>query len=212
MKLTFACTALLVSQISLAFTPINGGYANVFGGRHILSGNLNRSFAKDHYNNSQYKGGYNGGASLGFKDNPMRYELELSYFKTYMEKLKVNHMMSDHIDGYHQGLLTFLNAYYDFPELIPTIQPYLGFGVGYTFLETKLGAMVNTESYNLHIKNDVFAYQGMSGLTYNFAENYALSLGYRYVLATTTTKLGKNFKANMVNLGITYRFDEEKYK
>jgi len=57
-----------------------------------------------------------------------------------------------------------------------------------------------------------FAYQGTVGLTYNFAENYALNVGYRYIATSHGNSFGKVFQAQVANAGVIYRFDRGNYK
>ena len=60
--------------------------------------------------------------------------------------------------------------------------------------------------------NSVVAYQATGGLTYNFAEAYALNVGYRYVATGHVGNFGRNFQSHLANVGAVYRFDGNIYK
>ena len=66
-------------------------------------------------------------------------------------------------------------------------------------------------------ENDLFAYQGILGLSYYFKQNMIISLDYRY-LATNEVKMkykinsvnagsvNERYENNLINLGFTYYF------
>ena len=132
-------------------------------------------------------------------------------------KANVNHFDVNGIrqtpsSGYTNAALGLANVYYDFPGFTLSIQPFLGAGIGYAWIQNKLDSTGPFAVTNFSNTNSVFAYQATGGLTYNFAENYALSLGYRYVGTTNISEMGQMFQAHMANVGAVYRFDGNNYK
>ncbi len=196
-----------------AATPINGWYSNVFGGYTYLPSNVDITTSGLTRSNTRYQSGFDAGGSLGFKSDPLRYEGELTYLRANIKKFDINGISQTTPTGFGEAALGLANVYYDFPGITAPIQPYLGAGIGYAWVESAL----NTHSGSSGItrfngSNSVFAYQAAGGLTYNFAENYALNIGYRYVATTHVDELGQMFQAHLANLGATYRFDGNKYK
>ena len=143
----------------------------------------------------------------------MRYEGEVTYLKANINNFQVNHIRQTNVSGYNQALLGMANVYYDFPRFIaPVIQPFLGIGIGYAWIQDRLDNTSTLYPVRFRGTNSAFAYQATGGLTYNFAENYALNLGYRYVATSNVPELGKMFQVHLANVGATYRFDGNNYK
>jgi len=101
-----------------------------------------------------------------------------------------------------------VNALYDIPVDFP-IKPYIGAGIG-------------AASYELdHIRGDNmpypsyfggdrtnFAYQGIAGLAYNFDDNLALTVEYRYMVRPGEHPVDArtDYQAQSALLGIRYTF------
>lgn len=213
MKFAAFITSLLASYASYAATPINGWYSSIFGGYTYLPGNVDKTRNNLTRNNVKYQSGFDGGGSFGFKSNPMRYEGEVTYLKANTDKFNINNVLQTTVSGYNQGLFGLANVYYDFPGLAtPILQPYLGAGLGYGWIETKLNNQVPLPAANFNARNSAFAYQGTTGVTFNFAENYALNISYRYLATTKLSQFGEIFQAHIANVGAIYRFDGNNYK
>jgi opacity protein-like surface antigen len=215
MKRLFIAQTLLATLIcptvSTAATPIDGWYTGAFGGyAYVPSNHTIQSWGVTR-SDVNYQSGYDVGGSLGFKSNPMRYEGELSYLKANLNSFRVNQLPQTNPTGYNNAVLGLANVYYDFLGLTTPLQPFLGAGIGYGWVQTKLNSSGPFSPSNFNVANSVFAYQATGGLTYNFAENYALSLGYRYVATTQIADLGQMFQVHLANVGATYRFDGKKY-
>ncbi len=211
-RLVLISAALLTTTLATAATPINGWYSSAFGGYTYLPGNINATNLGLTRSNATYHSGFDAGASLGFKSNPMRYEGELTYMKANVNHFDVNGIRQTPSSGYTNAALGLANVYYDFPGFTLSIQPFLGAGIGYAWIQNKLDSTGPFAVTNFSNTNSVFAYQATGGLTYNFAENYALSLGYRYVGTTNISEMGQMFQAHMANVGAVYRFDGNNYK
>ena len=129
-----------------------------------------------------------------------------------MNHFAENKIRQTHVGGYNNGIMGMANVFYDFPGILQSFQPFLGFGIGYAWLNVKLDNLSPASLSTVHITTSAFAYQGLAGVTYNFSENYALNLGYRYLATPHVFDLGHVFQANLANIGVIYRFDNAKYK
>lgn len=212
MKMTPACAALLIAQIGHAATPIDGLYATVFGGYAYLPSNINNITNGIWRTDASYQSGFDAGGSFGYKSNPMRYEGEITYLTAALKDFRANQILQTYPSGYSNAVAAMMNAYYDFPPLVPCIEPYLGAGLGYAWVKAKLDSQGPFGQTQFSESNAVFAYQATAGLTYNFAENYALTLGYRYLATQQADSLGRSFQAHLANIGVVYRFNEFFYK
>lgn len=213
MKRIIISAALLTSGMVNAATPIDGLYASAFGGYSYIPDNVSRLYFGNTFTDVSYNSGYHAGGRFGYQSHPLRYELEVTFIHASTSKFYFNRAVArTHNDGQNTALLGMANIYYDFPEMVPCIAPFVGLGLGYGWIEAKL---VDNQPYRtLYFKGsgNVFAYQGTAGLTYNFAENYALNIAYRYVGTDRVDNIGKVFQANLGTLGVIYRFDEANYK
>ncbi len=212
MRIRLISAALLVSSLASAATAVDGWYSSVFGGYTFVPSNIYT------YNNNNiflndvgYNGGYNAGGRLGYQSNPLRYELEYTYLHASVSHFAVNYLRPPSVNGYTQANLFMVNAYYDFPEMLPAISPFLGVGLGYSYLQAFLSTpgTIITNYLSTHVS--AFAYQGTAGITYNFAENYAVNLAYRYVATNKNSDFGRAFQAQIANAGAIYRFDGVNY-
>jgi opacity protein-like surface antigen len=212
MRIRLLTAALLASGFATAATPVDGMYTSVFGGYSYIPDNVNTNNFGVLYNGSGYKSGYNAGGRLGYQSNPLRYELEYTYLKANAKKFDVNYVQQTNVTGYTSGNLLMANVYYDFPDMLPSISPYLGAGIGYAYIQATLnGTGTNTTSY-FRATDNSFAYQGTAGITYNFAENYAINMAYRYVATDKADGFGSSFAAHIASVGAIYHFDQGTYK
>lgn len=212
MKISLFSTALLATTLAHATIPIDGWYSSVFGGYAYLPNNINSTINNLTRTDASYHNGFDAGGSIGYKSNPLRYEGELTYLNADLNAFRINSIAQTGLSGYSNSILGMANIYYDFPGITPSIEPYLGVGLGYAWVQAKLNSSGPTDATTFTGSNSVFAYQATAGLTYNFAENYALTLGYRYLATERADHLGKAFQANLANVGAVYRFDENRYK
>jgi opacity protein-like surface antigen len=212
MRITLLSASLLTSCIASAATPIDGWYTSVFGGYTFIPGNVENFFLGHFIHNSSFKGGYNVGGRIGFKSNPLRYEGEYTYLYGSTKAFKINHIPQTGVYGYSSGNLVMANIYYDTPDMLPAIAPYLGFGIGYAYIQESLKSTGPFAPRVFNMTNSSFAYQGTVGLTYNFAENYAVNVAYRYVATSSSNSFGSVYQAHIANAGAVYRFDNGNYK
>lgn len=210
-KLLFS-TALLATSTVMAATPIDGWYAGIFGGYAYLSGNVNKTKNGFLRNHAEYKDAYDAGGSFGFKSTPLRYEGELTYIKGKLERFKLDRRTQTGVVGNNQAGFAMANIYYDFPPFVPTIEPFLGLGIGYGFVDGVFKSNGPLTATRYKTSDSVFAYQGAVGFTYNFAEAWALNVNYRYLATDKVNGFGKHFQASLANVGGVYRFDGNLYK
>jgi opacity protein-like surface antigen len=212
MRTALLSAALLSSTLVHAATPIDGLYTSVFGGYTYLPNNISLTTNGVTRTDSEYNSCFNAGGSIGYKSTPLRYEAQVTYLTAELDKFKINGVSQTSVRGHSNGLLTLANVYYDLPVIVDPLQPYVGVGLGYAWVRAKLESSGPTVATAYTGSNSVFAYQATAGITYNFAENYALNLGYRYIGTERPNDLGKVFQAHLANLEVVYRFGEANYK
>ncbi len=212
MRVALFSTALLATGIASAAVPINGWYSSLFGGYSDLSSNIHTTRLGQLRSNPSYNDTYNAGARVGFQSNPIRYELEYTYLNGNVTRFNVNNIRQTGVSGHLSGNLIMANLYYDFPELMDTISPFLGVGIGYAFLQASLNSTGPLAATFFKESGNSFAYQGTAGLTFNFSENYAINASYRYAATSSSDRFGKSFQAQMGDVGVIYRFDCANYK
>lgn len=212
MRIAFFSAALLASGLAAAAVPVDGWYSGIFGGYSYIPDNISVNRFGIARNYASYNGGYHVGGRLGFQSNPLRYEGELTYIQADVSKFYVNDIRQSGVGEDTSAFLGMANVYYDFPEMVPCVSPFIGAGIGYGWVQARLKSTGPYFPTYFKGSDSAFAYQGTAGLTYNFAENYALNLAYRYVGTTRINELGKVFQANLGTVGVVYRFDEASYK
>ena len=212
MRIIALSAALMAINPLFAATPIDGWYGSVFGGYAYLPNNISHTHSGLTRTDANYQAGFDAGGNIGYKSNPIRYEGELTYINANIDHFRVNQLRQIAPRGYTSSILAMANIYYDFPSVLPSVEPYLGIGLGYAEVRAELDSSGPQGPTRFSGKNSVFAYQATGGLTYNFAENFALTLGYRYVATEDVHDLGKVFQAHLANVGVVYRFCENSYK
>jgi len=213
MKTAFSLAAFLCASLASAATPINGLYSTLSAGYTYTPNNLSMTHQGLVRTDAHYQYGYNAGGSFGYKSNPLRYEGELTYIDSQLDGFRINSTKQTGVRGQNNVVLAMANVFYDLPTLIEPLQPYLGVGLGYSWIKAKFqSAGPNVGATLSDLSNSAFAYQAAAGLTLNFAENYALAFGYRYIATERTNALGKAFQAHLGNLTAIYRFDGQRYK
>jgi opacity protein-like surface antigen len=202
---------LIMSPMVHAATPIDGWYAGAFGGYAYLPGNVNITSYGLTRSHTDYESGYHAGGSLGYKNQPMRYEGQITYLTAHLKKFTINNIQQTGVGGDADAVFAMANVYYDGPNWLNALQPFLGAGIGYGFVNARLNSSGPTSATQWTGQDSVFSYQAMAGLTYHFSEKYALNIGYRYLATDNAHSLGKSFQAQLAHLGVVYRFDGYKY-
>lgn len=212
MRTTLFIAALLSTAVVSAATPVDGMYTNVFGGYTYLPDNVNNLTNGLYRNASSYDGGYNVGGSFGYQSNPLRYSIEYTYVSADTNNFNLNYVPQIGVTGNASASFVMANIYYDCPELLPSIVPFLGIGIGYAYIQSSLNSTGPFGATFFSANDNEFAYQATAGLNYNFAENYGLFIDYRYAATESGTNLGKAFQAHIASAGVTYHFDQGNYK
>ncbi|KTC81474.1 outer membrane protein [Legionella brunensis] len=218
MRIAFFSAAMLASSLASAAVPIDGWYASVFGGYTYIPDNISNTTFGLLRAHPSYNSGWNGGGRIGYQSMPLRYEGEITYIDANLSKFKINDARQVGVDGETTGTFAMANVYYDFPEMVPCIAPFLGVGIGYGYVTARLngdgpiGILGPALHTRFKITDNVFAYQGTGGFTYNFAENYAVNLAYRYIGTQRATEFNKVYQAHLASVGAIYRFDGASYK
>ena len=212
MKIGFFSAALLASNVLSAAVPIDGWYASLFGGYSYIPNNLSTSTSGYLISYSSFNSGFNAGGRFGYKSNPLRFEGEFTYLHANISGFKINNVPQGNESGDASVPMIMANIYYDFPEIIQSIEPFLGFGIGYSWVSTAFTSASPSPPLIYDNAKSAFTYQGTAGLTFNYAEHFSLDLAYRYLGTDKVGYLGKIFQANLVTVGATYRFDGNRYK
>lgn len=208
MKKLILSASLLATGLVNAATPIDGWYTSAFGGFTYLPNNISTINSGVFLDASSYVTGYNVGGRVGYQSNPLRYEFEYTFLSSGLNGFNINSVSQANVSGSSSGSLLMANIYYDFPDMLPAMSPFLGVGIGGAILETTL---ISDSGY-FHLDESQFAYQGTAGITYNFSENYSINLAYRYAAVANNDNYGMNFQAHMLSAGGTYHFDRGFYK
>lgn len=212
MRIIYLSASFLATSLAYAATPVDGLYLRLFGGYTYLPNNVSITSIDGVRNSTSYVGGYNAGGGFGYQSHPLRYEIEYTYLSAGTDSFSINYIKQTGVKGNAFANLFMANIYYDCPELIPAIAPYLGIGIGYANLQTTLNSTGPAGLTYFRATDNEFAYQGTLGLTYNFAENYGAHIGYRYAATNSANHFGKIFQAQMVNAGVIFHFDTGNYK
>ncbi len=213
MRLAFLPLIVTVLPATLqAATPIDGWYSGLLVGYAYIPSNVNKVNNNIRYTDAAHQPGYLAGGNLGYKNNPMRYEAEVSYLNANVTHFSEQYIRQNNVGGYNNGVAGTANVYYDFPGILSSLEPYLGFGIGYAWLHEQLDNLTPNAQTNFRIDSSAFVYQGLAGITYNFAENYNLSVGYRYLATPNLFNFGTKFQSHFALLGVAYRFDNARYK
>lgn len=212
MRIKLLSAFLLASSIASAAAPIDGWYTGAFGGYAYIPGNVENTFNGDLIGQSSFDHGYNVGGRIGYKSNPLRYEAEYTFLYASSKAFQINQIKQTGVTGYTSANLIMANIYYDTPEILPSVAPYLGLGIGYGYIQANINSSGPLASSYLELTNNSFAYQATVGLTYNFAEYYAVNVGYRYVATPSLNAFSDVFQAHVASAGVVYRFDNGNYK
>ena len=203
---------MLASSAAVCAIPVEGWYSSVFGGYSYIPDNISINRLGFTLNHASYNSGYHVGGRIGYQSNPMRYEGEITYIQSNIKTLNIYSIRQHNVSGHTSATAAMANVYYDFPAMVPCVQPFLGVGLGFAGVDTKFYRTAPLSGLLYRGSNSVFAYQATGGLTYNFAENYALNIAYRYFGTDRVDNLGKVYQANLGTFGVIYRFDEASYK
>lgn len=212
MKKIIIIPSCLFATCLNAATPIDGWYSSAFGGYSYFENNVSTTSGGIYFNVPKYRSGWQAGGRFGYQSNPMRYELEYTYAQGDTDKFQAAGIPQTGITGTTSASFGMLNVYYDFPDIVPSISPFIGAGIGYAHVKVTLNSTGPGATTRFNQSDNVFAYQGTAGITYNFAENYALNIAYRFAATDRPSALGQSYQIHMATVGAVYRFEGKKYK
>jgi len=205
----FASFAAVAPAMADGWLPKDGMYGSIKGGAAWVDDHSYSTAGGTSTVETKLDDGLIGTAALGVKSGIMRYELEGIRQES---DVKAHTVGGTGIGGGGKTTLSGAmgNVYIDLGEHMG-LKPYIGGGAGY--------ARVGFEDYRvggttvLDDKDDVFAYQGMAGVSYDLNPHWALTAEYRYlgtndakVTAAGGTATKVSYDSNNVLIGARYTF------
>ena len=226
----FALAGLLFVNTSIfAATPAEGLYAGFIAG---LSYSPNVSFyVTDPFTGTgitslgtlNHKIGGDGGAQIGYRICNFRLEGELMLNVAPFSQLTlagttikrhVTPIIPIRMGGQTVFGAGFFNAYFDIydEENDPTFVPYVGLGVGYSYLRTNLRltipyVYVNSVSSSLRDSETTPMGQIILGTSYYFSDVASLGMDYRYMTTKSINFFNTRLQAHTLNFVFNYSFD-----
>lgn len=194
---------LLLASVATCLFAAN---ANALDLRPYVEGKISQNWLKAEYKTDGFKenfkdNAWGGSFEIGAKLDQFRVGLE-GY---YNDDLKDNLLNVVPVKAETKG--AFLNAYYDLPLSVKQIKPYIGAGIGYSWLKATMdatGIRLGKES----IKDKDFGWNVGLGVAYEVNSNVDLTLGYRYEDLGRIKEEGDkvDFTNHKVFLGLRYNF------
>ena len=191
MKRILATLALVVALAlpGLAQAEVNGVY---FAPKFLMSiqdtGNISRPYS-DMTDESYSQFTLGGALAIGYdfypqQQIPLRAEIEFA-LRGNSEKSWDSHFDGDSIStkGLWNTSTLFLNLYYDIQTGTPFV-PYIGAGAGLAFNYVEYTGHNDTTGEHGSVSDNFtnFAWNVGAGVAYNFNENFAVDLGYRFMM------------------------------
>ncbi|MEQ9642577.1 MAG: outer membrane beta-barrel protein [Alphaproteobacteria bacterium] len=122
--------------------------------------------------------GFMGEVAVGrYLGRNFRAELELAYRQTEFTDATAGGATATNISGDYTVMSAMVNGFYDLQFDFPIV-PYVGVGIGAAQIEVDsvtVGAVTTRSD-----KATEFAYQGIVGLSWRFAEDFVATVDYRY--------------------------------
>jgi opacity protein-like surface antigen len=149
-----------------------------------------------------FDSGFLGTAALGYDfAGPFRTEVEYGWQKNDIDTLSYSNLIGNINQGDLKTQSIMMNGYYDVDTGSPW-SPFVGAGIGWAKVD------LNTPALPFGDNDDVFAYQLMAGVSYNFSDQLALDAQYRFFDTQDATIQGADFSttSNDLMLGIRYTF------
>lgn len=177
----------------------DGFYGNVGGGFAFAPDfKMTPTSSSNNTAKIQTKTGYNVTGAIGYKYDDFRVEGAVGYLRNKVDKADRAGTPLTTPTGRNTATTFMVNGYYDVNiDSTPQVTPYLGLGVGVARIKSNVRASADTRDF-LDGSSNRFAYQGIVGLNYHFADNMAVGVDYRYI---TTSKKKVNYIATT---GATY--------
>jgi opacity protein-like surface antigen len=130
---------------------------------------------------------------------PMRLELEYLWQKNDVDTLRYKNRIGDFDQGDLKTQSFMLNGYYDI-DTGSAWMPFVGAGIGWSKLD------LSTPALPFGDNDDVFTYQFIGGVAYNFSVNFAVDVHYRFMGTSDATIDGADFNLNSNDLMLGFRY------
>lgn len=174
-----ACINAAPAIAGSPYVAVNGG-ASFYSDSDAKAGNSTGSIS--------YDIGYNLNGAVGYKFGNSRTDFEVGYKSATLEGSWVDANVKSYM----------LNYYYDFKNN-SSVTPFLGIGVGLLNGELRYG--------NYSVDDTTTGYQATAGVAYNFNENVAFDLFYRYQASISDfSKYGTEISYGSSNINGGFRF------
>lgn len=185
----------------------DGAYARAEGGWTNLDDN-DFGTAAGRVDTKYDDKGYIVGGALGTKVGAMRYEVEALHSENDVKSQSLNGGALGGPGGTAKLNAAMANAYYDFGN--GRFKPYIGGGAGM--------ANVKLDNYNgggaslADDDDNVLAYQGMAGVSYELNPCWSINGEYRYLgtndaeINTSSGRQKVGYDSNNVLIGLAYKF------
>ncbi len=200
-------TLLAVAALAVLATPM---MATAADDSFYVKGNLGLGMAMDtdvdnmpeHAGQATvtYDSGFlfTGAAGYDFA-GPMRLEAEYLWQKNDVDTLRYKSRIGNFDQGDLKTQSFMLNGYYDIDTGSPWM-PFVGLGLGWSKLD------LSTPALPFGDNDDVFTYQLMGGVAYNFNANFAVDVHYRFMGTNDATIDGADFNLNSNDLMLGFRY------
>ena len=132
---------------------------------------------------------------------PFRTEIEYLWQKNDVDTLRYKSQVGNFDQGDLKTQAFMLNGYYDI-DTGSAWTPFIGAGIGWAKLD------LSTPALPLGDNDDVFAYQLMGGIAYNFNDKMSIDFQYRFMSTSDATIQGADFSldSNDLIVGLRYNF------
>lgn len=182
----------------------DGGYASVKGGASWVDDQDYRVGGTGV--STKLDTGGIGSAAIGMRKGPFRGEIEGLYSESEVDK----HNVAGNADGKTKLTAAMGNVYYDITK-IDGFVPYVGGGVGYGHM--KLDNYSAGATKLVDKSDNVLAYQGIAGVSYQINPCWDVTAEYRYlgtqdasVRTAAGNKTDVSYNSNNVLVGLRYNF------
>ena len=148
-----------------------------------------------------FDSGWLGTLGAGYDFGNFRTELEYIWQKNDLDRLSYDNMYGNFNQGDLKTQAFMVNGFYDV-DTGSAWSPFVGIGLGWAKVD------LDTPALPLGDNDDVFAYQLMAGVAYNFTDQLAVEAQYRFFDTQDATIQGADFgtTSNDLLLGIRYTF------
>ena len=144
--------------------------------------------------------------TIGVKEGDFRYEFELSYYDR-KDTYKIN---NDRVDNELEQTNGLFNSYFDVTlDGIPEITPFVGAGVGISYVDISSGFSYAGTSEHSSAHDTVGIGQLIAGVNFKLTDELSAVADYRRIETTEIKIDGNNagrIKGNHYNIGLVYHY------